>query len=690
MSQRFSDGVRNSLQSASQEATKIGHAGLAPAHILLGLILEGTPVYAKTLSITMSSAVDRVRSHLKQNVTSVALDPGATQSQAGILPLSNDAKSVLSKSKEIAASLDRDHIDVDHLLSALLMIGHANPEILALDALGISSEEVLEDISGNLAVHDRIKLTQIAAKHGIEICRKGPLLDEQQTPTLYQFGCDLTALAESGQIYAVVGRETEIQRVLTVLCRRAHNSCLLVGEPGVGRRTVVEAIANRVVWGRYEVTGTPGMRIIALDTLAFMAVSRDMQQLEERVKSIIHEARPLNVVLFIEDLHLIVSALKTEKRFAGVDLLGLSLSRGELCCIGTTTPEHYQRHIADDPLLARELQVVALNSLSAHETMHLLRGYRDRDEAYHRLQINDDAIDAIVRYTDMFMTDRVFPKKAFDVMDEAAAFERLTFTLGQPPEMKKIYEEIEHLDRDKEDAVANQDFERAAALRDAADMIKKKKQHITRQWREERRNEHPVVDKESVVRVLSRQLGIAEADILNEDTSSLPKWAGVGHENIPEFERSQCRSILRSQGIKIEPNTAVVFMPYEPQFKQLVKDVIRPALDDHGIAMRLASDELTPRPILSVVWNCIRTSEVIIADATGKNENVMFELGLCFALHRFPIILARNQKDLPVNLMALKTVEYRFSKQGRKRLRKTLSDTIRAFLAEARSSQSEI
>jgi ATP-dependent Clp protease ATP-binding subunit ClpC len=330
---------------------------------------------------------------------------------------------------------------------------------------------------------------------------------KSKTPALDSFGRDLTELARQDKLDPVIGREKEIERTMQILSRRTKNNPVLLGEAGVGKTAIVEGFAQRVIEGNVPEL-LMDRRIVVLDLAMMVAGTKYRGQFEERIKAVMNEVRRAkNVILFIDELHTLVGAGGAEGAIDASNVLKPALARGEIQCIGATTLDEYRKYIEKDSALDRRFQVVMVEASSKEETVEILKGLRDRYEQHHHVQITDDAVESAVELSSRYITGRCLPDKAIDVIDEAGARVHLK-SMTRPPDLKEIDEEVERLNKEKEEAVANQDFEKAAALRDQADKLKQKKQTITREWREKSREASGVVDEEVIAEVVSKMTGI--------------------------------------------------------------------------------------------------------------------------------------------------------------------------------------
>ena len=376
---------------------------------------------------------------------------------------------------------------------------------------------------------------------------------KSKTPALDSFGRDLTELAKQGKLDPVIGRTREIERVTQILSRRTKNNPVLLGEAGVGKTAIVEGFAQMVINGEVPEL-LADRRIVVLDLAMMVAGTKYRGQFEERIKAVMNEVRRAkNTILFIDELHTLVGAGGAEGAIDASNVLKPALSRGEIQCIGATTLDEYRKYVEKDSALARRFQEVIVDPPSKNETVEILRGLRDRYEAHHRVQISDDALAAAVELSSRYVTGRCLPDKAIDVIDEAGARVRLS-SMTRPPDLKEIDEQVDRLNKEKEEAVANQDFEKAASLRDQADKLKKKKQNMQREWREKSRDADGVVDEEVVAEVVSKMTGIPLTRLSTEDSARLMQMESELHKRVvsqDEAVKSVSKAVRRSRsGLK--------------------------------------------------------------------------------------------------------------------------------------------
>jgi len=449
----------------------------------------------------------------------------------GKLPQTPRAKKVIEYSMEEARHLNHNYVGTEHILLGLLREQEGVAAQVLMN-LGLKLEEVREEVL-NLLGHglegEESPRGGRSGEPGEE--REGRKSGKSKTPALDSFGRDLTELAKQGKLDPVIGREKEIERAIQVLCRRTKNNPVLLGEAGVGKTAIVEGFAQRVIDGE-----VPELllerRIVVLDLAMMVAGTKYRGQFEERIKAVMNEVRRAkNTILFIDELHTLVGAGGAEGAIDASNVLKPALARGEIQCIGATTLDEYRKYIEKDSALARRFQEVMVEPTNVKDTIAILKGLRDRYEEHHRVQITDDAVTAAVELSDRYITGRCLPDKAIDVIDESGARVRLK-TMSKPPNLKEIDNEVEQLNGDKERAVADQDFEKAAALRDQADKLKKKKQKITKEWREKSRENGGVVDEEVIAEVVSKMTGIPLTRMTTEDTMRLMNMEEELHERV--------------------------------------------------------------------------------------------------------------------------------------------------------------
>jgi ATP-dependent Clp protease ATP-binding subunit ClpC len=497
--------------------------------MLLGLVKEGTGVAANVLK-NLDVDLRKIRLEVEKLVQN-----GPEMITMGKLPQTPRAKKVIEYSMEEARNLNHNFVGTEHILLGLLREQEGVAAQVLMN-LGMKLEDVREEVlnllgnglEGGEGGERGGRETAGAGGGGESASGKG---SKSKTPALDSFGRDLTELAKNGDLDPVIGRAAEIERAIQVLCRRTKNNPVLLGEAGVGKTAIVEGFAQLVVSGEVpEILSEK--RIVVLDLAMMVAGTKYRGQFEERIKAVMNEVRRAkNTILFIDELHTLVGAGGAEGAIDAANVLKPALARGEIQCIGATTLDEYRKYIEKDSALARRFQEIQVDPTSNEETIAILKGLRKRYEDHHRVQITDDAVAAAVDLSSRYITGRCLPDKAIDVIDEAGARVRLR-TMTRPPDLKEIDEDIERLNKEKEDAVANQDFEKAASLRDQADKLRKKKDQIKKEWREKSQETDGVVDEEIIAEVISKMTGVPLTRLSTEDSMRLLKMEDELHKKV--------------------------------------------------------------------------------------------------------------------------------------------------------------
>jgi len=527
MYERFTDRARKVMQLANQEAQRFNHEYIGTEHMLLGLVKEGTGVAANVLK-NLDVELRKIRLEVEKLVQS-----GPEMITMGKLPQTPRAKKVIEYSMEEARNLQHNFVGTEHILLGLLREQEGVAAQVLIN-LGLKLEDVREEVLNLLG--NGLESGEGAERGGREAAgaegeSPSGRGSKSKTPALDSFGRDLTELARKNELDPVIGRAKEIERAIQVLCRRTKN--VISGE-------VPEILADK--------------RIVVLDLAMMVAGTKYRGQFEERIKAVMNEVkRAQNTILFIDELHTLVGAGGAEGAIDAANVLKPALARGEIQCIGATTLDEYRKYIEKDSALARRFQEILVDPTSVEDTVEILKGLRSRYEEHHRVQITDDAIEASVEYSSRYITGRCLPDKAIDVIDEAGARIRLR-TMTRPPDLKEIDEDIERLNHEKEDAVANQDFEKAASLRDQADKFRKKKDQIKKDWREKSQQNEGVVDEEVVAEVISKMTGVPLTRLSTEDSLRLMKMEDELHRTVVSQDaavKSISKAVRRSRsGLK--------------------------------------------------------------------------------------------------------------------------------------------
>ena len=530
MYERFTDRARKVMQLANQEAQRFNHEYIGTEHILLGLVKEGSGVAANVLK-NLDVDLRKIRLEVEKLVQS-----GPDMVTLGKLPQTPRAKKVIEYSMEEARNLNHNYVGTEHILLGLLREQEGVAAQVLMN-LGLKLEDVREEVLTLLGHNVDGEGGERGGREGAgggggasgesSSGRRG----KSQTPALDSFGRDLTELARQNKLDPVIGRDEEIERAIQVLCRRTKNNPVLLGEAGVGKTAIVEGFAQRVINGNIpEILAEK--RIVVLDLAMMVAGTKYRGQFEERIKAVMNEVRRAkNTILFIDELHTLVGAGGAEGAIDAANVLKPALARGEIQCIGATTLDEYRKYIEKDNALARRFQEIIVDPTSVDETVQILHGLKERYEEHHRVQITDDAVAAAAELSNRYITGRCLPDKAIDVIDEAGARIRLR-TSTRPPDLKEIDDEIEQLNKDKEEAVADQDFEKAASLRDQADKLRKKKDQIKKEHREKSQQTDGVVDEEVIAEVISKMTGIPLTRLSTEDSMRLLRMEDELHKKV--------------------------------------------------------------------------------------------------------------------------------------------------------------
>ena len=516
MFDRFTDRARKVMALAREEARRFNHEYIGTEHILLGLVKEGSGVAANVLQ-NLDIELKKVRLEVENIVQT-----GPDLISVGQLPFTPRVKKALEFSMEEARSLGHNYIGTEHLLLGLIREQEGVAAQVLLN-LGLKLEDVREEIIGLIGQEPTSN-----ASYEKET-KKGK--QTSKTPALDSFGIDLTHLAKEKKLDPVIGRQDIIERVIQVLTRRTKNNPVLLGEAGVGKTAVIEGLAQAIIDGTVPVL-LKNKRVVVLDLAMMVAGTKYRGQFEERIKAVMTEVkRSKNIILFIDELHTLVGAGGAEGAIDASNVLKPALARGEIQCVGATTLDEYRKYIEKDGALERRFQTIIIEPPSKSETVEILKGLRGRYEAHHKVKIVDEAIAASAELSTRYITGRYLPDKAIDVIDESCARVRLKAST-QPPDLKNIEEEISKLEKDKDNAVAVQDFECAAKIRDKADKLKKKKESVEKEWHEKSESIEGVVDAEVVAEVVSKMTGVPLTRVESEETKKLMNFEKEIHKMV--------------------------------------------------------------------------------------------------------------------------------------------------------------
>ena len=507
--EKFSERARRALTYAQEEAQRFNHNYIGTEHILLGLVRETDGVAAKVLQ-NLDVDLNKVRSAVE-----FIIGRGGKTSSAEV-GLTPRAKKVIELAVDEARRLNHSYVGTEHLLLGLLREGEGVAGGV-LESLGVSLERA------------RAETTRILNQGAMQ-SQQAPK-STSRTPTLDQLGVDLTAMARAGKLDPVVGRHKEIQRVIQILSRRTKNNPVLIGEPGVGKVAIVEGLSHRIVAGEVPHT-LQGKRVVTMDMGSLVAGTKYRGEFEERLKKVIEELKSAgNCVLFIDEMHTIVGAGAAEGAVDAANLLKPSLARGELQCIGATTLDDYRKHVERDAALERRFQPVLVEEPSVEQAIEMLRGIKERYEDHHQVNITDDAIRASATLASRYISDRFLPDKAIDLMDEASS--RVRLKMGAVPiGLKEAKIALESVRRDKEAAIAAQQYEYAVELRDREAHLAEKVQQLESNWKTDVSSERPQVTEADITEVLSMWTGIPVPTLATDEATRLLNMEAELHKRI--------------------------------------------------------------------------------------------------------------------------------------------------------------
>jgi ATP-dependent Clp protease ATP-binding subunit ClpC len=501
MFNRFTERARKVIVLAKEEARRFNHDYIGTEHLLLGLIREGEGVAAAVLQ-KLGLSLESIRLEIEKLV-----QPGPATQIQGDVPFTPRSKKALELSAEEARSLGHNYIGTEHLLLGLIREGEGVASQVLLNS-GLDLNRVRSEIMELLGSATPGFGAQQASK--------------SKTPALDAFGRDLTALAKEGKLDPVIGRKNEIERVIQILARRTKNNPVLLGEAGVGKTAIVEGLAQQIICNNVPEV-LRNKRIIVMDLALMIAGTKYRGQFEERIKAVMDEIkRSRDVMIFIDELHMLVGAGAAEGAIDASNILKPALSRGEIQCIGATTPDEYRKYIEKDAALERRFQTIMVDPPSVEETVEILKGLRDRYEQHHHVEYLDEAIIASAKFSDRYVSGRFLPDKAIDLIDEAGSRARLTM-LTAPSPLKKLEIDVEELRKEKEIFIKNQDFEKAASLRDQERQARQKLEEAKKQWQDERSKTRPRINEEDIAVIVSKITGIPIVKLEQKDSDKLLK-----------------------------------------------------------------------------------------------------------------------------------------------------------------------
>ena len=517
MFERFTEKAIKVIMLAQEEARRLGHNFVGTEQVLLGLIGEGTGVAAKTLKsmgVTLKDARAEVEKIIGRGSGFVAVE----------IPFTPRAKRVLELSWDEARQLGHNYIGTEHLLLGLIREGEG-VAARVLENLGVDLNKIRSNVVKMLG---ESKPQTVSSGSSSSSSSSG---GKTKTPSLDEFGRDLTLAAQELRLDPVVGREKEIERVIQILARRTKNNPVLIGEPGVGKTAVAEGLAIRIV--NAEVPDIlDGKKVIQLDMGLLVAGTKYRGEFEERLKKIMDEIRQAgNIILVIDEMHTLIGAGAAEGAIDAANILKPALSRGEIQVIGATTLDEYRKYVEKDSALERRFQSVIIDEPTEDESIEIIKGLKPKYEEHHKLIISDDAIVAAVKLSNKYITDRFLPDKAIDVIDEASSKVRLKVS-NLSPEGKELEKELRVLIKDKEDAIRNQEFEKASQLRDEEADLKDKIREMAQKYREEHEANKPTVTAENVAEVIATMTGVPVTKLTEGESERLLKLEDTLHARV--------------------------------------------------------------------------------------------------------------------------------------------------------------
>src|SRR5690554_3495586 len=516
MFERFTDRARRVVVLAQEEAKMLNHNYIGTEHILLGLIHEGEGVAAKALE-SLSISLDSVREQVQDII-------GQGQQQpTGHIPFTPRAKKVLELSLREALQLGHNYIGTEHILLGLIREGEG-VAAQVLVKLGADLNKVRQQVIQLLSGYQGKEQVQVGANEQGGGAQAGSQI-------LDQFGRNLTQAARDGKLDPVIGREKEMERVMQILSRRSKNNPVLIGEPGVGKTAVVEGLAQAIVRGDVPET-LKDKQLYTLDLGSLIAGSRYRGDFEERLKKVTKEIRTRgDIITFIDEIHTLVGAGAAEGAIDAASILKPLLARGELQTIGATTLDEYRKHFEKDAALERRFQPVRVEEPNLPHTINILKGLRDKYESFHKVSITDGAIVAAANLADRYVSDRFLPDKAIDLIDEAGARLRLSI-LSAPPELREFDDRIAGVRGQKEAAIEDQDFEKAASLRDEEKKLLGERLRLEKQWKSGEAGSTGTVDEGIIAEVLAAATGIPVFKLTEEETARLVFMEKALHERV--------------------------------------------------------------------------------------------------------------------------------------------------------------
>ena len=539
---KFTARAEKALEYAQQLAMEMGHNYIGTEHLLYGLIEEGTGVASKVLQ-NQNLTAEKVREEIEEIV-----GVGEEIEDSNEITFTPRSKRVIENAFLEARKLGTEYIGTEHLLIGIMKEGDSIATRIMLE----------EDVNPQMLYNELVKVLNEEDERGEEKSNSN-VGSYNSTPTLNQYGTDLTRLAKEGKLDPVIGRKEEIQRVIQILSRRTKNNPCLIGEPGVGKTAVAEGLAEKIVVGDVPDV-LKNKRVVSLDMASMVAGAKYRGDFEERIKKALKEVQKArDVIIFIDEIHTIVGAGSAEGAVDAANILKPLLARGEIQLIGATTLKEYRKYIEKDAALERRFSPVTVNEPTEEETIQILKGLRDKYEAHHNVKIPDEAIKAAVELSSRYINDRYMPDKAIDVLDEAASRVRMK-SYTEPDTFKGIKEEIEKLDKEKEEAIRVQDFEKAAKLRDKENEKKKELENQKKDWENKKSKKVLTLKEEDIANVIAIWTGIPVTKVSQTENEKLKNLEENLHKRVigqDEAVEAVAKAIKRGRmGLK-DPNKPI-------------------------------------------------------------------------------------------------------------------------------------
>lgn len=584
MNGRFTEKAERAISIAQESALELGHDYVGTEHLLLGLVKEPTGVAARVLQ-SQGVTADNVLNKIEELI-------GRGQNVTNSISFTPRTKRVLELSFSEARRMGHNYIGTEHLLLAIMREAESVAVRILMD-LSIDPQKLFSELVDVL--NEESPAAKGKPKHS----------NHSGTPTLNQFGRDLTDMARDAKIDPVIGRDKEIERVIQILSRRTKNNPCIIGEPGVGKTAIVEGLAQKIVDGN-----VPEMlkdkRVVTLDLSSMVAGAKYRGEFEERLKKALEEIRTAgNVIIFIDEMHTIVGAGAAEGAIDAANIMKPLLARGEIQVVGATTLDEYRKHIEKDAALERRFQPITVGEPTEDEAIKILQGIRDRYEAHHRVKISDEALEAAVHLSTRYIADRFLPDKAIDLIDEAASRARLqTFTA--PPNLKELEEKLEKLEKEKAESITGQEFEKAAKIRDEQHKIKQKLEKMKSDWRQQNQTVTLEITDEDVAGIVASWTGIPVKKLAEEESERLRKLEEILHQRVigqDEAVKAIAKAIRRGRvGLKDpkRPTGSFIFLgPTGVGKTELSKALAEALFGDETAMVRIDMSEFMEKHTVS-------------------------------------------------------------------------------------------